>query len=494
MRDALPEPSPPRLPPPTVGARLAFGLTAVVENTKFQVYEFFLIFYYAQVLGLRGALAGLAVAIAMLADALLDPLIGSYSDSHRGPLGRRHTLMFLAIVPTAIFVWLLFDAPAGLGQGGLFAWMLAFCIAARLAGSFYSVPAAAIAAELTQDATLRAELGIWRQAVTSALQLGLTWLVFHYAFVATPLLPRGQENPDNYPRFALVVVAVLMLAALFGAAGTWRPIRAFERARVAPQPARFSVTASLRATWRALADQRNFRAVFLGLLFAGAMGSYFRALNLHLGTYFWELSTAQTGNWLMSIQVATFVAAIASRLVIGRLEPKTLYVAGVATLLLAYVLPPLLRLLDLLPPNGSEALVRVLYLANLFAGAGTGLIMTTSLVMLAETADEYALQQRESRTGMLLAFLPLGNKLASGGGKLLAGIVVQWVALPVGHEARLVDPAAVDGLGLAAIAFTVVAGTVALVFYAGYSLPRARHAEILRGLEALRTRDVGSAS
>ncbi|MFO1455991.1 MAG: MFS transporter [Steroidobacteraceae bacterium] len=476
----------PGLPTPSIATRLFFGFTAVVETTKFQVYEIFLIFYYAQVLGLKGSLAGLAVAIAIIADAILDPLIGSYSDSFRGPLGRRHTLMFAAILPTSLFVWLLFDAPAGLGQAGLFAWMLTFCLLARMAGSFYSVPAAAVAAELTENATVRAELGIWRQAVTSAVQLGLTWLLFNYAFLSTEAYRNGQENPANYGRFALIVTAVLLLAALIGAFGTLKPLQAFERARVAVRPQLFSVKASLLATWRAMVDQRNFRAMFFGLLFAGVMGSYFRALNLHLGTYFWSLSTAQTGAWLMSVQVATFVAAIASRLLVGKVEPKMLYISGVATLMLAYVLPPLAKLLGLTPPVGSEALVQMLYVSNLAVGAGMGLIMACSLVMFAETADEYAYEKRESRTGMLLAFLPLGNKMASSVGKLAAGIVVQWVALPVGRKDVPVDPGALQQLGIAAVVLTAIAGCAALWSYASYHLPRARHAEIVRGLEALR--------
>ncbi|MCC6173528.1 MAG: MFS transporter [Gammaproteobacteria bacterium] len=133
--------------------------------------------------------------------------------------GRRHTLMFLAIVPTGIFVWLLFTAPPGLGQVGLFAWMLSFCLAARIAGSFYSVPAAAVAAELTENATVRAELGIWRQ----------------------------------------VVAAVLVLAAVIGAFGTLRPLQAFERARVAIRPRAFSVKSSPRSlrAWSSAASSRR---------------------------------------------------------------------------------------------------------------------------------------------------------------------------------------------------------------------------------------------
>jgi GPH family glycoside/pentoside/hexuronide:cation symporter len=463
-----------------------FGLSGVVENTKFQIYEFFLIFYYAQVLGLAGSLAGLAVAIALIADALVDPLIGSYSDSLRSRLGRRHTLMFLAILPTAIFIYLLFAAPRGLSQSGLFAWLLVNCIAVRVVGSLYTVPAAAMAAELTDHYADRAELGVWRQAIAALSQMALTWLIFNIAFTPSAAFPRGQENADNYPKFALLVAAVIVTCALLGAAGTFKHLRAFELQRLVARPRRFAFKDSLLATWRALVDLRNFRALFLGLLFAGIMGSYFRSLNLHLSTYFWELTTRQTGAWLLATQIAMFVAALGSRFAITRFEPQRLYLCGVALMLLAYVLPPLARLLDLLPVNGADSLPSILYAANVVVGIGTGVLMTCSLVMFTETTDEYAFVKRESRTGMLLAFLPLGNKAASSLGKLLGGVVVQWLALPIGGAAAAAAPQTVRSLGIASIGVTLVAGAVALYLFSRFDLTRQRYAEIRAGLATLR--------
>jgi Na+/melibiose symporter-like transporter len=115
--------------------------------------------------------------------------------------------------------------------------------------------------------------------------------------------------------------------------------------------------------------------------------------------------------------------------------------------------------------------------------------MSCSLVLFAETADEYAYVKRESRTGMVLAFLPLGNKLASSFGKLLAGVVIQWIAFPVGRPPAEVQPSQLQSLGLAAFGVTLLAGLVALWFYLGYRLTRERHTEILRGLEAMRARE-----
>ena len=180
----------------------------------------------------------------------------------------------------------------------------------------------------------------------------------------------------------------------------------------------------------------------------------------------------------MAVQIATFVAAFATRFAIKRIEPKALYLTGVSLMLGGYVLPPALRLLGLMPANGTEALVQALYVANVGVGVGTGLIMVCSAVMFAESADEYAFEKRESRTGLLLAFLPLGNKMASSIGKLVAGVVVQWIALPVGKSASEISASSLLDLGLAAVSLTLVAGCIALACYSRYHLPRARYAEI----------------
>ena len=258
--------------PPTLWARLAFGFTTVMEHTKFQVYEIYLIFFYAQVLGLPGGLAGLGVGIAALSDAVCDPLIGSYSDGIRSRFGRRHFPMYLAIVPAGVFLYLLFAPPANLGRWALFFWLLTFSIAARIAASFYTAPAAAIGAELTDRANVRAELGIWSQGVAALTSLGLTFLLFHFAFTSTAAIPRGQENAANYPKFALIVAAVVMLGALIGAAGTRPRMAEFELERLLAPVRNFSVRGSLSAIWGALRDLSNFRSLFLGLLFAGPHG------------------------------------------------------------------------------------------------------------------------------------------------------------------------------------------------------------------------------
>ena len=98
----------------TFNTKFAYGIGQVAEGLKNSALATFVLFYYNQVLGLPGTLAGLAVAIALVFDAVSDPLAGSISDNWRGKFGRRHPFMYASAIPLGICFYLLFAPPDGL--------------------------------------------------------------------------------------------------------------------------------------------------------------------------------------------------------------------------------------------------------------------------------------------------------------------------------------------------------------------------------------------
>ncbi len=81
---------------------LAYGIGESAEGMKRNATSLFVLFYYNQVLGLPGTLAGAALFIALLVDGFTDPLVGTWSDHCRSKLGRRHPLMFAAALPVGL--------------------------------------------------------------------------------------------------------------------------------------------------------------------------------------------------------------------------------------------------------------------------------------------------------------------------------------------------------------------------------------------------------
>jgi len=118
----------------------AFGIGQVAEGVKGVAFSTFLLFYYQQVLGVSGTLTGLALAIALVFDAVTDPIAGSVSDKIRTRWGRRHPFILISAVPLGLAFLGLFNPPDGLSEIALFVWLVCFATLVRGALTFYHVP------------------------------------------------------------------------------------------------------------------------------------------------------------------------------------------------------------------------------------------------------------------------------------------------------------------------------------------------------------------
>jgi len=74
---------------------LLYGLGFASQGIKDGLFQVFLFIFYNQVLGLDPVLTGTATIIALLFDAISDPLVGVISDNWKSKKwGRRHPFMF----------------------------------------------------------------------------------------------------------------------------------------------------------------------------------------------------------------------------------------------------------------------------------------------------------------------------------------------------------------------------------------------------------------
>ena len=467
---------------PGMLVKVSYGFSGTVDYLIFLSFELFILFYYTQVLGLSGFLAGIAILISMIFDAVSDPLVGSWSDGLRSRFGRRHSLMLASVVPLALAFYALFSPPAGLSETALFAWLTVSGVCMRLALTLFSAPASALAAELSPHKGDRAELGIYRQVVSALAQMLLIYVAFSIFFKATPEFANGQENAAAYSPFALAVLVGIVACIAIVFLGTYRRTRVLESRLAEGATPPFSFSRAFASWWEVLVRLRNFRAIFFGLLFASTMGSCYRSLNLHLGTYMWTLTPEQISFWQQLFLIGMFSMAIGTRLIINRVEPKHAYLCGYCMLLFGYGLPSALTVLGVLPPAGAPGLAVALYAFNALAGAGAGLLMVCSLVMFSETTDEYQFLTTVSRTGLIFGLVTFGNKAASGLGKLLSGWSLDLLDFPSPVTADAMTPELLNSLALTVVGVVFVLGSIGLAFLMTYHLPRERHAEILAGI------------
>ena len=88
-----------------------YGIGGIGVGIKNNLLGTWALIYYNQVLGLDAYLVTIALAIALIFDAISDPLVGIWSDRVRTRWGRRHPFMYVAVVPFCAFLLFLTGRP-----------------------------------------------------------------------------------------------------------------------------------------------------------------------------------------------------------------------------------------------------------------------------------------------------------------------------------------------------------------------------------------------
>ncbi|MDG1205805.1 MAG: MFS transporter, partial [Pseudomonadales bacterium] len=139
--------------------RWMYGFGSAAYGVKDNGFSFFLMIFYNQVLGLEGYLAGLAIMVALIFDAISDPLVGYWSDNTHSRWGRRHPFMYFSAIPVAISYYFLWNPIwQDLEQIELFAYLTCTAILVRFFITLYEIPSTSIVAELTDDYDERTRL------------------------------------------------------------------------------------------------------------------------------------------------------------------------------------------------------------------------------------------------------------------------------------------------------------------------------------------------
>ncbi len=480
-----PHTTPPDAAPPlTRSTRLWYAAGQAAEGIKNESFALFLLFYYQQVLGLSGTLAGNAILIALLFDAVTDPLMGAVSDRTRSRLGRRHPYLFAAALPLGVSFYLTFAPPAGLSQLQLFGWMLGFTVLTRGSVTLFHVPHLSLGAELSADYNERTWLVTLRHIFqrVSAVIPGFVGLVILMA--PSEAYPDGRFDPSAYPQYA-VIASVLMTLIVFATAWKTRDRIPYLTRPVGPST---PVVAELLRGGRELFSLPSFRALFGGTAVSSIGWGVLITMGLHMGTFFWRVSTDELFLYGIAAGVGLFAGFSYWPGAAARSDKKPVFIRGLLVFLLFAIPPPLLRSLGLWVPEESALYVPLwIFLTGTCAHFGVSSMMVTGQSMMADLVDEDEWVHGVRREGIFFGVSSFVGKLTYGGGAQVAGWIIDGVGLVPGSDPATISPELIRSLGLTQAA--VLTGIIgfSILLFARYRLTRERVAEIQRDLTARRT-------
>ena len=394
-------------------------------------------------MGVSAYLVSLALMIALMVDALSDPLIGYLSDNTRSRWGRRHPFMYAAAIPAAVAYYFVWNPPAGLEGDALFPYIVTIAILVRTLITVYEIPSSSLVAEMSDDYDERTSMLSYRYFFgwTGGTLMGAFATIF--ILVPTATVPNGMFNVEGHGQVGAIAAISIFLAIMISALGTHKMIPDLKP----PPPARqLSLMLIYREVFETLAS-RSFLALFLAALFGAVASGVSTTLSFYFSTFFWGFSTEQIGLISLSVVISALMAFFISPAISRRLGKKR----GAITIgLMAFTVAPapiLLRLLGLMPQNSDPMLFPLVLSIIVVDVALIIAYQTLSSSMIADLVEEAEIKTQRRSEGVFFASVTFVRKVTQGIGAAVAGVLLTISQFPAGATPDQVPEAVLTTFG-----------------------------------------------
>ena len=481
----------------SLGGKTAFGVGAVGEAVFLVLFGGFVTIYYNQILGLRNDLIGTAIMLALIGDAITDPIVGILSDRWHSRFGRRHPFLLAAPIPLVVSIYCIFSPPEALtgGENGpaemqLFLWLTVWTVLSRAFLTLYHVPHLALGGEMAKDQHQRSQLF----SANTIFSYG-TLAVF--VFVAYRIFFAGEREKmvdgelvsvpahlDGAAYGPLVLTAcVIVLISIFGSAvGTWKYIPQLSAA-----PAKKKALSPLSFVRDVLSTlkNRNYLILVIGFFFFMLTSGIYDTTEVFMFTYFWELPTEKMA-WLRLVGAPSAITgALLAPFLMRKFDRKPVMMWSLVGSVLFAQLAVDLRLLGLMFENGHPALLPTLLVNRAGFAFSLGVSTVVMLSMIGDLIDANELENGTREEGLYYSARAFFAKASSSFGIFVAGVLLErYIRMPTGAVPGEVDGEILYRMGIVAGPVMACAAVVALFFYNKYDLTRERHQEIMDQLKA----------
>jgi GPH family glycoside/pentoside/hexuronide:cation symporter len=419
-------------------------------------------------LGMNPFLVGLLLAIPRFIDALLDPLIGAWSDNTRSRWGRRKPFMVIGAIGASIFFVVLWWFPTAWSMMGQFWFFLTLSVVFYAFMSLFAVPWGAMGLSMTPDYHERTRLMATNAFMSALAAILLSWL---YPLIKLPVFPDSITGARWVAVGLSVVTVVLGLVAV----ALCREKQTVAQSSHASEPVLPQI--------RSVATNRAF-LVLGSIVFFMCVGIFsIGSLPVYLAIYYIyggdEQSASVLSGWngtawqVSSLLFVPLISLFATRIGKRHTLFMALFFALIGNLIKWFCYTPQHPLLFLVPP--------------IFVALGFSALWTLTASMLADVCDLHELNTGNRNEGALNAMYAWVMKVGSTLAFALSGILLNLTgfdqALGSGQSPATILSMRIMDIGVPAIAVLAAIGLTWL-----YPISEDRAYQIREELERRRGR------
>lgn len=195
-----------------LSGRIGFGMGEFGFVILFHGTGLFLLYFYTDILGIDPFVAGFIYLIAMIWDAVIDPIVATIVDKTRTKMGRYRPWLLAGAIPFGLSYPLAFSNPEFLPVG-VWMWALGTHIAFRTAYTIASMPYNSLQARLTPDSGERTVLAASRMIGAASAVLFIS--LFTPITVGNFGAEQGAEGYFFVACVAGTITAICILSCFF---------------------------------------------------------------------------------------------------------------------------------------------------------------------------------------------------------------------------------------------------------------------------------------
>jgi GPH family glycoside/pentoside/hexuronide:cation symporter len=398
-----------------------YGSASMAYGIKNNAFSYLLLIYCNQVLGVPGYLASLALAIAMIWDAVSDLLLGHWSDKTHSRLGRRHPFMYAALLLLPFSFYALFNPLIELDGNSAFFYVLIMALLIRTGTTLFEVPSTAMLPDLEKDYDARNK---WL-----ALRYGFGWYGGNGLHTINFLFwvgAYGVAVQTGYSIYGTVGALIIALVIVISALGTQKVMAEL------PKPTdRFKfkeITKEIAEILQSVKN-KNFAALFLYGLIVGIAGGLGTALYLYNTTYFFGFSGTQIAATGAGVMISPLVAYWAAPFFGKKYGKKNAAIGAILVNISLYPIPYILLLTGYWPELGSWlslGIYSVFIVAEVICSIIGGVLLDS---MMADVVEDSEVATDRRSEGLFYAARGFAGKAISAGGIIGAGTIISLVGL-----------------------------------------------------------------
>lgn len=446
-------------------AKVGYGTASLADALSYDFVYIFFLFFLTDITGVSVGFAGTISFVAILWDAITDPLIGYLSDNSKCKYGRRRPYMIAAVIPLAVTLTLMFTKVELRGTAKNIYYLM-MAIGFWLSYTVFIIPYSALGAELTTDYDERTKLRSYSAIFNYiGLLLGSALPLLLIGFFNR--IGQSEEAAWQYTALVLGIICAISITI------TWISTRGKEIS-VELKGEESETREGFFKTFIQVLKLKPYKYIIFAVMFFMTSYSMFEGNLLYFMTYKLGLGEAEMSILFVFATLTSFVFIPLITAISTKIGKKNTYIGG---MVLIGIVSILFRFVDI------NSMTMIIFFSVIYIIANTVYwTLIYSLIYDVCELDEFISGKR--REGIVTSYASFFAKLGGAIGLQILGLILEFSGY--NPEAEVQTQEAMNGIisSLTLIpGMFLILGGLMIVFY---PITKSRYEALLQALELKR--------